>query len=257
MGRVDGKIALVTGGASGIGRAAALRLAAEGASVVLTDRDEKGGNAVAAEIGDGARFLAHDVCDEAAWQRVLDNVVATEGRLDVLANIAGILLGPAGQDPEHASLDEFRKVNQVNLEGVFLGCKTAIPVMRAGGGSIINMSSIAGIVGTPVFVAYGAGKAAVRQMTKSVALYCARRGDKIRCNSIHPGVIETQMADTVLEAYGGDSREAALKIQHERIPLGALGEPDDIAHGVVYLASDESKYMTGAELVIDGGLTSF
>ncbi len=258
MGRVEGKVALVTGGASGIGRAAAFRLAGEGARVVVSDRDEQGGAGVVSEIGGGARFLAHDVRDEAAWKRVLGDIVATEGRLDILANIAGILGNPAGQDPEHTTLEEFRRVNEINLEGVFLGCKTAIAAMReSGGGSIVNMSSIAGIIATPVLAAYGAGKAGVRQITKSVALHCARRGYGIRCNSVHPGVIQTRMADDVLVAYGGNDPEAAREAYHERIPLGAFGEPDDIAHAVVYLSSDESKYMTGAELVIDGGLTCY
>ncbi len=256
MGRVEGKVALVTGGASGIGRATAEKLAAEGARVVIGDVVESEGAAAAAESG--GRFVVLDVRDEGAWKRVIDEIVAAEGRLDILANIAGVLGDPTGQDPESATLEEFRRVNEINLEGVFLGCKSAIAAMReSGGGSIVNMSSIAGIIGTPVLAAYGAGKAGVRQITKSVALHCARRRYGIRCNSVHPGVIQTRMADDVLIAYGGNDPEAARAAYHERIPLGAFGTPEDIAHGVVYLASDEAKYMTGAELVIDGGLTCY
>lgn len=258
MGRVEDKVALVTGGASGIGRASALRLAAEGARVVVSDRDTQGGPRVATELGGGARFLSHDVRDEGAWQRALEETVAAFGRLDVLVNVAGILGEPTGQDPEHATLEEFRRINQVNLEGTFLGCKTAIPVLRAsGGGSIVNISSVAGILGTPMLAAYGAGKAGVRQITKSVAVYCAQQGDHIRCNSIHPGLIETAMIEGVLRSAGGDDPEAARAAYRGRIPLGVFGSPEDVAHGVVYLASDEARYVTGAELVIDGGLTCY
>ncbi len=257
MGRVEDKVALVTGGASGIGRASALRLAAEGARVVVSDRDTQGGPRVASELGGGARFVSHDVRDEGAWRRALEETVAAFGRLDVLVNVAGILGEPTGQDPEHATLEEFRRINQVNLEGTFLGCKTAIPVMRASGGSIVNISSVAGILGTPMLAAYGAGKAGVRQITKSVAVYCAQQGDHIRCNSIHPGLIETAMIEGVLRSTGGDDLEAARAAYRGRIPLGVFGSPEDVAHGVVYLASDESRYVTGAELVIDGGLTCY
>lgn len=258
MGRVEDKVALVTGGASGIGRASALRLAAEGARVVVSDRDTQGGPRVASELGGGARFVSHDVRDEGAWQRALEETVAAFGRLDVLVNVAGILGEPTGQDPEHATLEEFRRINQVNLEGTFLGCKTAIPVLRAsGGGSIVNISSVAGILGTPMLAAYGAGKAGVRQITKSVAVYCAQQGDHIRCNSIHPGLIETAMIEGVLRSAGGDDPEAARAAYRGRIPLGVFGSPEDVAHGVVYLASDEARYVTGAELVIDGGLTCY
>ncbi|MCZ6522955.1 MAG: glucose 1-dehydrogenase [Alphaproteobacteria bacterium] len=258
MGRVEDKVALVTGGAAGIGRASALRLAAEGARVVVSDRDTQGGPRVASELGGGARFVSHDVRDEGAWQRALEETVAAFGRLDVLVNVAGILGEPTGQDPEHATLEEFRRINQVNLEGTFLGCKTAIPVLRAsGGGSIVNISSVAGILGTPMLAAYGAGKAGVRQITKSVAVYCAQQGDHIRCNSIHPGLIETAMIEGVLRSAGGDDPEAARAAYRGRIPLGVFGSPEDVAHGVVYLASDEARYVTGAELVIDGGLTCY
>ncbi len=258
MGRVEDKVALVTGGASGIGRASALRLAAEGARVVVSDRDTQGGPRVASELGGGARFLSHDVRDEGAWRRALEETVAAFGRLDVLVNVAGILGEPTGQDPERATLEEFRRINQVNLEGTFLGCKTASPVIRAGGGgSIVNISSVAGILGTPRLAAYGAGKAGVRQITKSVAVYCAQQGDRIRCNSIHPGLIETAMIEGVLRSAGGGDLEAARAAYRGRIPLGVFGSPEDVAHGVVYLASDESRYVTGAELVIDGGLTCY
>ncbi len=256
MGRVLDKVALVTGGASGIGRASALALAREGALVVVSDLDGEGGATVAAELGGRARFLAHDVRDEAAWRRVLGEVLAVFARLDVLVNVAGVLGDAGGQDPESTSLEEFRRVNRVNLEGVFLGCKTAIPVLRqGGGGSIVNISSLAGLLGSPTLAAYGAGKAGVRQLTKSVAAHCGRRRDNIRCNSIHPGLIETAMVEGVLRAHRPEDPAAARRAFTARIPLGAFGTPEDVAHGVVYLASDESRYITGTELVIDGGLS--
>jgi 3(or 17)beta-hydroxysteroid dehydrogenase len=252
MGRVDGKIAIVTGAASGIGRACARHLAGEGARVVLTDRDVPGGEAAAGELGAPHVFRALDVTDPAAWASVVDETVRTCGRLDVLVNAAGVA---AMNDIERATLDEWRFVNAVNGEGTFLGCQAAVRAMKAsGGGSIINVSSVAGIVADPDLAVYCASKGAVRLLTKSVALHAARAGYGIRCNSVHPAFIDTPMLGALL-ATASDRGLTRGKLERA-IPLGRIGEVDDVAHLVVYLASDESKFVTGAELVVDGGLTA-
>jgi 3(or 17)beta-hydroxysteroid dehydrogenase len=252
MKRVDGKIAIVTGAASGIGRACARRLADEGAHVVLTDRDVPGGEAAAAALGAPHGFRALDVTDPAAWASVVDETVRARGRLDVLVNAAGVAVM---NDIERATLDEWRFVNGVNGEGTFLGCQAAVRAMKAtGGGSIINVSSVAGIVADPDLAVYCASKGAVRLLTKSVALHAARAGYGIRCNSVHPAFIDTPMLGGLL---GATSDRGLTRSKLERaIPLGRIGEVDDIAHLVVYLASDESRFVTGAELVVDGGLTA-
>jgi 3(or 17)beta-hydroxysteroid dehydrogenase len=252
MGRVDGKVAIVTGAASGIGRACARRLAAEGARVVATDRDEARGAAVGAELGAPHAFRALDVTDETAWARVVDETVAAHGRLDVLVNAAGIGIVA---DIERATLKEWRLVNAVNGDGVFLGCRAAFGPMKAsGGGSIVNISSVAGLVGDADLAAYCASKGAVRLLTKSVALHGARRGANIRCNSVHPGFIDTPMVDGLAHAYD-DPAKARERLAGAN-PMKRIGEVDDVAYLVLYLASDESKFVTGAELVVDGGATA-
>jgi 3(or 17)beta-hydroxysteroid dehydrogenase len=252
MGRVDGKVAIVTGAASGIGRACARRLAEEGARVVAADRDEAGGTQTAMLLGPPHMFVALDVTDEAAWPRIVDDVVRTFGRLDILVNAAGIVVVA---DIEHTTLEQWRAVNAVNGDGVFLGCREAFRAMRAaGGGSIINVSSVAGLVGRGELAAYCASKGAVRLLTKSVALHGARNGANIRCNSVHPGVIDTPMFDAL--AAAAPDPVAARKRFAGWNPQGRVGEVDDVAHLVVYLASDESKFVTGAELVVDGGATA-
>ena len=255
MDRVRNKVALITGGAMGIGRACAELLAAEGAAVLITDRAVREGQAAAAAIGStGARaeFVEHDVTREDGWTRAVARAVAAFGKLDILVNNAGI--GRSG-DVEHTTFEEWRTTLAVNLDGVFLGIKHAIPAMRdAGGGSIINMSSIEGLVGDPALAAYNASKGGVRLLTKSAALYCARSGTKIRVNSVHPGYIWTPMVQRAAEASGNaDAMRRTLESLH---PVGHLGEPMDVAYGVLYLASDESKFVTGTELVIDGGYTA-
>ncbi|WPB81944.1 SDR family oxidoreductase [Archangium violaceum] len=252
-GRVEGKVALVTGAASGLGKAAAAMLVREGARVALTDRNEAGVRSVAETLGASARAWTLDVTREQDWQRVVDEVVATFGRLDVVVNNAGI---GVSKDIETLSLEEWRLVHAVNLDGVFLGCKHAIRGMRQSGakGSIINISSVAGLVGVDTLPAYCSSKAGVRLLTKSVALHCARKGYGIRCNSVHPTFIETPMVDG-LASLGGDMAAGKAKLSR-MIPLGHLGEPDDVAYAVLYLASDESKLMTGSELVVDGGSTA-
>jgi NAD(P)-dependent dehydrogenase (short-subunit alcohol dehydrogenase family) len=248
-------VALVTGAAMGIGRACAELLAAEGAAVVATDREAATGTEVVKGIqsaGGRAVFFAHDVTREADWSRAIDETRRAFGKLDILVNNAGV--GRAG-DVEHETLQAWHELLAVNLDGVFLGIKRAIPAMReAGGGSIINLSSIEGLIGDPMLAAYDASKGAVRLLTKSAALYCAKGGTKIRVNSVHPGYILTPMVQHFAEASGhADEVRRTLEQLH---PVGHLGEPMDVAYGVLYLAADESKFMTGAELVIDGGYTA-
>jgi NAD(P)-dependent dehydrogenase (short-subunit alcohol dehydrogenase family) len=251
MGRVEGKVALVTGAASGLGRATARMLAREGARVALTDIDHEGVERAAAEIGDAALALQHDVTDEARWIAVLDETMARFGALNVLVNNAGIA---DNGTVEETSFARWRHVHAVDLDSVFLGCKHAIPhIAASGGGSIINISSVAGIIAGHNMAAYNSAKAGVRHLTKSVALHCARRGYNIRCNSVHPTFTDTPILDSLVSHLGKEEAHAKLARQ---VPLGRIGEPDDIAYGVVYLASDESRFMTGAELVLDGGISA-
>jgi 3(or 17)beta-hydroxysteroid dehydrogenase len=255
MARVAGKVAMVTGGAMGIGQACAELLAAEGAAVAVTDRETAAGTKVVdalVALDRRAIFIEHDVSREDQWQSAVDVVVKTFGRLDIVVNNAGV--GWFG-DVEHTTIEDWHKLLSVNLDGVFVGIKHAIPAMRAAGGwSIFNLSSIEGLVGDPALAAYNASKGAVRLLTKSAALYCARGGTKIRVNSVHPGYIWTPMVRHALESSGNpDEMQRTLEGLH---PVGHLGEANDIAYGVLYLASDESMFVTGSELVIDGGYTA-
>ena len=258
-GRVEGKVALVTGGASGIGRACAERLAAEGAKVVVTDVQDDKGEEVARALGDSL-YLRHDVTDEDAWIKVVAAVAERFGRLDVLVNTAGIGLGGSVLE---MSLSDFRKQMAVNVEGVFLGVKHSLPLMRKSGdgGSIVNMSSVAGLKGAASLAGYCASKGAVRLFTKAVALECAQAQDKVRVNSVHPGIIETPIWDSIIGTGGpganaAPERSATLDaMAGMTVPLGMKGLPSDIADGVLWLASAESRYVTGAELVIDGGFS--
>jgi 3(or 17)beta-hydroxysteroid dehydrogenase len=251
-GRVEGKVAIVTGGASGIGAETARRLAALGAQVTLTDVNEAGGVAVAKEIGGAAAFIDHDVSDEDQWRRVLEDVRRRHGRLDVLVNNAGIVVAATIED---TTLEQWRLIHAVNAEGVFLGCKHAIPAMRAsGGGSIVNISSLASLRGTPIYAAYSASKGAVRSLTKTVAVHCREKGDAIRCNSIHPGGVSTPMVHGLMK--GGAGIDLAGEGGDAIAQQMGLGLPEDIANLVVYLASDESRYVNGAEIAIDGGASA-
>lgn len=250
MSRVAGKVVLVTGAGSGIGRATARLLAQEGATVIVTDINRQGGQETVQQIGGKARFEEHDTAREADWKRIIDGIMAREGRLDGLVNNAGIS-GPFPSTFETETVDQWRRMLSINVEGVFLGCKYGVPAIRdSGGGSIVNTSSLAAFLGTPALSAYGASKGAVRQFTKTVAMDCARKGYKVRCNSVHPGIIMTPMGESVLP--NDKARERALKT----IPIGHFGAPEDIAYGILYLISDESRFVTGAELVIDGGMNA-
>ena len=255
MNRLIDKVALITGGAMGIGEACARLMAKEGASVVISDVNVTLGSSLAEEIacsGHAAQFIEQDVGDELRWREVMNTVVDRFGRLDTVVNNAGLGIGG---DVEHATLDEWRRLMRVNLDGVFLGTKYGVQTLRRfGGGSIVNLSSIEGLVGDPNLAAYNSSKGGVRLLTKSAALYCAKSGYNIRVNSVHPGYIWTPMVENYLAATG--DVESGRKMLNALHPVGHVGEPNDIAYGVVYLASDESKFMTGAELVIDGGYTA-
>ena len=256
MGRLAQKTALITGAARGIGKATAERFHQEGAFVVLTDIDDAGGRAAADELGQGAEYLHLDVREEADWQAVFQHIEARYTHLDILVNNAGIdgfTQTPGPHDPEHLDLESWRYVHATNSDGVALGCKYAIMLMKQRRyGSIVNISSRAGIVGIPHAAAYAASKASVRNHTKSVALYCARKGYNIRCNSIHPGAILTKMWDPMLGE--GKRRERLLAKMCSQVPLGHMGDPMDVANAALYLASDEAAYVTGIELNVDGGI---
>ncbi|MFN9929039.1 MAG: SDR family NAD(P)-dependent oxidoreductase [Phenylobacterium sp.] len=258
-GRVEGKVALVTGGASGIGRGCAERLAEEGASVVVTDiQDPMGGEVVAGILKSGgkAEYIHHDVTQEEEWQAVVAGIRARHGRLDILVNNAGIGIGGSVLD---MTLENWRRQTAINLDGVFLGVKHSIPLMRASGdgGSIVNISSVAGLKGSANLAGYCATKGGVRLFTKSVAMECANAKDGIRVNSVHPGLIETPIWITVQAAItpGTNSMPDLDAMSAMAVPLGVKGVPLDIANGVLWLCSDEARYVTGMEMVIDGGLT--
>ena len=248
-GRLAGKTALITGAASGIGRATAALFHAEGAKVAASDRNEAG---LAGLDGVADLTLPQDVTDEARWREVVDAVMAAFGRLDILVNSAGIALKG---NIETATLADFRRTEAVNVEGVFLGCREAIRVMKGnGGGSIVNLSSVAGIIGDAQSAAYCASKGAVRLLTKSAALYCGRSGYNIRLNSVHPSFADTPMVQELIASSKNPERvrEGLMRAA----PLGRMGRPEEVANAILYLASDESSFTTGIELMVDGGLTA-
>jgi len=251
MARLQDKIALISGGASGIGLAAARLFAEEGATVVIADRDEAAARAAAAAIGARASFRRLDVTAEGDWIAATDALVRDHGRLDILLNSAGVSLL---KDIEATTLDEWRTLMAVNLDGTFLGCKHAVRVMKERGGSIVNMSSVAGLIGAGNLAAYCASKGGVRLLTKAVALHCARKGYNIRCNSVHPSFADTPMLDAMLAAARNPEKLAATFAA--AAPLGRLAQPIEVARTILFLASDESSFTTGAELVVDGGLTA-
>lgn len=253
--RLKGKIIMVTGAASGLGLRMSQRFMNEGAKVLMTDIDAQAVADRAARLG--ASAIAHDVTSEAQWIEALAEAERIFGGLHVLVNNAGI--GTPGS-VEDTSLEAWRLVHAIDLDGVFLGCKHGVPAIRrtieADGtrGSILNISSIAGIIASGRMAAYNSAKAAVRHLTKSVALHCASRRDRITCNSLHPAFIDTPILDNFQAA--GVSRDAVREKLGRQIPVGAIGDPDDVAWAAVYLCSDEAKFVTGAELAIDGGISA-
>jgi NAD(P)-dependent dehydrogenase (short-subunit alcohol dehydrogenase family) len=255
-GRLEGKKAFVTGGAQGLGAAMARRFVEEGATVSLADVNVAGAQAVAAELnareGDGRAFaFALDVTREDQWIDVLAQADDAMGGISVLVNNAGIALDG---NVEELAFDDWRRVMSVNLDSVFLGTKYALEYLRRSQpGSIVNLSSIAGLIASHNMPAYNASKAGVWMLSKSIALHCARQGLDVRSNSIHPTFIDTPILDGYRERFGKEGAEAKLARQ---IPLGRIGQPRDIADAAVYLASDESRFMTGAELKLDGGISA-
>lgn len=256
MARLANKVAIVTGAARGIGAAIARAFVDDGAFVYLTDIDDELGLATTRAMGANAAYLRLDVREESHWELALRQAVDAHGKIDVLVNNAGVTgfeRGAAAHDPEHATLESWRDVHKTNLDGVFLGCKHAIRAMRPQRrGSIINISSRSGLVGIPAAAAYASSKAAVRNHTKSVALYCAQQNLNIRCNSIHPAAILTPMWEPMLGS--GPEREARMQELVRDTPLRRFGLAEEVAAIAVLLASDEAPYVTGAELVIDGGI---
>lgn len=255
-GRMENKVTLITGGAAGLGLASAEACAREGAAVIITDVNVAGGEAQASRLlGEGlqVKFKRQDVTSEDEWIKTVDEVVSEYGKLDVLVNNAGIgKIVPIEQE----TLEGWRRTQAINMEGVFLGTREAIRVMKRHGGSIINISSIEGIIGEPLVPAYNASKGGVRIFTKSAALHCAKEGYGIRVNSVHPGYVGTAMVVDAVSVLPAEEAQAFLQDLLTRIPLGRLGEPEEIANTVLFLASDESSYMTGSELVVDGGYTA-
>ncbi len=252
MGRVQGKAAIITGGASGLGRASGELLAQEGATVVLTDIQADKGETVAAMIrntGGEAHFHLHDVTDETTWEQVIETTIERYGRLDILVNAAGI--SGKGMLLTETSLEDWRQMTAINLDGTFLGVKHGIQAMTEKGGTIVNISSVLGLIGMPKSGAYAASKGGVRLLTKAAAVECKRLNLAIRVNSVHPGFIDTPMLQALLQSPDGAALEKTIAAIQ-----GPLGEPNDIAEGVLYLASDASKFVTGTELVIDGGMTA-
>lgn len=261
MNRVDGKVALVTGGGSGIGAASARLLAEAGARVVVTDINGKAAGEVAGEIlasGGDALALHHDVTSEVDWTEAIDKTLADYGKLNILVNNAGISGAGLGTFEEQ-TLENWHRVVSINLDAVFLGCQKAVAVMKGSGqGSIINISSVMGMVGG-AGAAYNASKGGVRLLSKSVAVYCGNMGYDIRVNSVHPGYIWTPMVASIVDVMPAEENMTAEGLRAmltEKHPIGRLGEAIDIARGVLFLASDDSGFMTGSELVIDGGYTA-
>jgi NAD(P)-dependent dehydrogenase (short-subunit alcohol dehydrogenase family) len=257
LSRLENKVVLISGGASGIGAATARLVVREGGKAVLADRDEAKGRALAGELGDAAHFVALDVTDETAWNKAVAATVDKFAGLHGLLNAAGVGVRNSIED---CTLAEYRRVNDVNGLGTFLGCKAAVPAMKkaamthVGGGSIVNISSVLGLRGASYAMAYCASKGAVRLLTKHVALHCAQMKYNIRCNSVHPGYIDTPMiAPRLDQPVGNMSGRQWLEELH---PLGRLGRPEEVAAMILFLLSDESSFSTGSEFVCDGGLTA-
>lgn len=258
MGRVSGKKALITGAAQGLGAAHAWMLAREGAKVLLTDINGEGAKATAeainSELGAGTAFaMRHDVTSPEEWDAAIALAAEKMGGLSVLVNNAGV--GVRG-NIETCTLEEWHRGFAINVDSVFLGCQKALPLLRdSQPASIVNISSIAGLIASDSMPGYNASKAAVWMLSKSVALYCAKRGWDIRCNSVHPTFVDTPILDDI-SANANLEKSVVMSKLARQVPLGRVGVPDDIAAGVLYLASDESRFMTGAELKLDGGISA-
>lgn len=256
--RCEGKLALVTGGAQGLGRAHCIRLAQEGARVLATDINGAGAEETAAivnaDMGAGTAFgIAHDVIDPDQWEAAIDAAREHLGGLNVLVNNAGI---GVGGNIETCSFDEWKRCYSVNVDSIFHGCQKALPLMREHApGSIVNISSIAGLIASDTMPAYNSTKAAVWMLSKSIALHCAKKQMGIRCNSVHPTFVDTPILDGTAQQHALD-KEVLMEKLARQIPLNFVGEPNDIANAVVYLASDESRFMTGAEIKLDGGISA-
>ena len=255
MSRVEGKVAIITGAASGLGFAAAQKLLEEGAKVMLSDINEEVINSMSERLSQFSQTqfstCIHDVTNEDSWIELIDKTEKDFGKINILVNSAGISLGA---DIVSTDFEIWKKVHEVNLDSVFLGCKYVIPKMSAHGhGSIINISSISGIVAGWNTAAYNSSKAGVRLLSKSVALYCAKKGYDVRCNSLHPAFVNTPILDPLKQAFGAD--EAVAKLARQ-IPMNKIGDTDDVSYAILYLASDESKFMTGTEIILDGGLSA-
>jgi 3(or 17)beta-hydroxysteroid dehydrogenase len=249
--RLSGKVTLISGAASGIGRETARLFAREGGTVFLGDIDRERGNAAASEIGDLACFVPLDVTQEASWSTAVETVLQRAGRIDVLVNSAGIW---SDGDFIDYSLTDWQRTMDVNATGTFLGCRSAVGAMKEKGnsGSIVNISSIYGNIAADDAVAYAASKGAVRMLTKGVALYCAANALPIRCNSVHPAYVDSEMLDSFAQEVGG--REAAVASLSSAVPMRKLPVPLDIAEAILFLASDAARLITGAELPVDGGM---
>lgn len=243
-GRINGKVALITGGGSGIGLATARRFIEEGARVTITDRDTNAGENASDALGEQCQFLEQDVTDESRWEVVVGECVKTHGQLDILVNCAGIFRKGS---IEETTLDEWRDTIGINLEGTFLGCRGAVHTMKTHGGAIVNLSSVAGLVGDADYAAYDASKGGVRLLTKSIAVYCAREKYRIRCNSVHPGSIDTPMTRHMTPT----SRTGAAESDR-----GRFGRREEVASLILFLTSDESSYINGAEFTIDDADTA-
>jgi len=257
-GRVAGKRILITGGVRGLGAACARRLSDEGARVIIADLLDDAGERLAQEIGGDYRRL--DVSSEKEWSALSLGLERDFGGLDGLVNNAGIASSKAGEDVERIALEDLHRIFAVNVDGTVLGCKYGIPLMVGDGvrGSIVNLSSIAALIPASFLVAYGASKATVAHITRSVAMHCAERGYGIRCNSLHPGIVRTEMMNGIIDRVGRERNlgaDQAGAVFEAKVPLGCPQEPEDIANAALFLLSDESRFITGTQLIVDGGMT--
>lgn len=251
MGRLEGKVALVTGGASGVGRATCRRFAAEGAHVVVADINQQGARVIAEQLGDAALCVVLDVSSEQSWRAALDTAVSWAGKLDIVCNIAG--MGRVGTI-EELTLDDWNAMIAVNLTGTMLGCKLGLDaILRSGGsGAIINMNSIGGLVGPADIAGYNATKGGVTTLTKAVALHCGAKNYPVRCVSIHPTYIDTAMLDPSAMANAGGHSERLRQLS-AKVPIGRIATAEDVANAVLFAASDEAAMITGSGILVDGG----